>query len=134
MPVVQVKTHLPTDELLKAVAQLNAADLEQFARQVMYLAAQRRAPVLPQAEANLLLKLNQSIPTPEMQGRCEILMEKRQAETLTPDEYEELLQLTEHFEALNAQRLEALVALARLRAVSLPMLMQDLGIQEGNVV
>jgi len=41
MPVVQVKTQLPTDELLKAVAQLNATDLEQFARQVLHLAAQR---------------------------------------------------------------------------------------------
>ena len=134
MPVVQVKTQLLTDELLKAVAQLNASDLEQFARQVMYLSAQRRAPVLPQTEADLLLKLNQSTPTPEMQARCEVLIEKRQAETLTPGEYEELLQLTEHFETLNTQRLEALVALARLRDVSLTTLMKDLGIQEGNVV
>jgi hypothetical protein len=81
----------------------------------MYLAAQRRAPVLPQTEADLLLKLNQSTPTPEMQARCKILVAKRQSETLTPGEHEKLLQLNERFEALNAQRMEALVALARLR-------------------
>jgi hypothetical protein len=32
MPVVHVKTQLPTEERLKAVAQLNASELEQFAR------------------------------------------------------------------------------------------------------
>jgi hypothetical protein len=133
MPVMQVQMQLPTDELLKAVAQLNAPDLEQFAQQVMRLLAQRRAPVLPQAEANLLLKINQSAPTPEMQARSLALVAKRQAETLTPDEYEELLRLTEDFEVLNAQRLEALVALARLRGVALPVLLHDLGIQEVNI-
>ena len=133
MPVMQVQMQLPTDELLKAVAQLNAPDLEQFAQQVMRLLAQRRAPVLPRAEADLLLKINRSAPTPEMQERCKVLVVKRQAETLTPDEYEELLRLTEAFEVLNVQRLEALVELARLRGVALPVLLHDLGIQEVNV-
>jgi hypothetical protein len=55
-----------------------------------------------------------STPTPEMPARCKILVEKRQSETLTPGEHEKLLQLTERFEALNAQRMEAHVALARL--------------------
>jgi hypothetical protein len=35
MPVVHVKTQLPTEELLKAVAQLNASELEQFALQAI---------------------------------------------------------------------------------------------------
>ncbi|MFP4395649.1 MAG: STAS/SEC14 domain-containing protein [Anaerolineales bacterium] len=134
MPVMQVKMQLPTEELLKAVAQLNSAELEQFVHQVMHLVAQRRAPVLSHSEAELLLKLNQSTPTPEMQQRHAVLVEKRQAEALTDEEYEELLALTEHFEGLNVQRLETLVALARLRDVSLPELMRDLGIQEGDVV
>ena len=133
MPVMQVQMQLPTDELLKAVAQLNAPELEQFAQQVMRLLAQRRAPVLPRAEADLLLKINRSASTPEMQERCKVLVAKRQTETLTPDEYEELLRLTEAFEALNTQRLEALVELARLRGVALPVLLHDLGIREGHV-
>lgn len=133
MPVMQVQMQLPTDELLRAVSQLNAPDLEQFAQQVMRLLAQRRAPFLPRAEADLLLKINRSAPTLEMQERCKILIAKRQAETLTPDEYEELLHLTDQFEALNAQRLESLVELARLRGVTLPALLHDLGIQEINV-
>ncbi len=133
MPVMQVQMQLPTDELLKAVAQLNAPELEQFAQQVMRLLAQRRAPVLPHAEADLLLKINRSAPAPEMQERCKVLVAKRQAEMLTSDEYEELLRLTETFETLNAHRLEALVELARLRGVALPVLLHDLGIQEVNV-
>jgi hypothetical protein len=47
-----------------------------------------------------------------MPAWCEILVEKRQRETLTPGEHEKLLQLTERFEALNVQRIEeVLVAL-----------------------
>ncbi len=104
MPVMQVQMQLPTDELLKAVSQLSASELEQFVQQVMRLLAQRRAPVLTHSEAELLLKINQSVPDPEMQKRCDGLIAKRQAGTLTPDEHEELLQLTERFEALNVQR------------------------------
>lgn len=131
MSVMQVQ--VPTDELLKAVAQLNAPDLEQFTQQVLGLLAQRRAPVLPRAEADLLLKVNRCVPTPDMQERSKILIAKRQAETLTPDEYEELQQLTAKFEALNVQRLELLVELAQLRGVSLSALLQNLGIQEAAV-
>jgi len=131
---MQIQMQLPTDELLKAVAQLGAADLEQFAQQVLHLVAQQRAPVLPHYEANLLLTINQSAPTFEMQTRCALLVAKRQAEMLTPAEYEELLALTEHFETLNTQRLDALAQLARVRSVSLVTLLHDLGIQEVALV
>jgi hypothetical protein len=59
MPVVQVEAQLPTDELLRAVGQLNQADLEQFVSQVIALRAKRQAPSLPRAESELLLKINE---------------------------------------------------------------------------
>jgi len=128
MPVVQVEAQLPTDELLKGVGQLSQPDLEQFVFQVIALRAKRQAPSLPRAESELLLKINEGVPS-DIQKRYNELIAKRQAETLTPDEYEELLRLTQQVERLEVRRVEHLAELARLRGVSLTALMDNLGIR-----
>jgi hypothetical protein len=131
MTTVQIE--LPFDELLKAVEQLSLPDLEQLAQQVIKLQAQRQSHVLPCNEAELLLKINSSIPA-DLQIRCDELIVKRQAETLTPEEHEELIHLTDQLGELNVQRLEYLTELAHLRQTLLPELMEDLGIQVPTVV
>ncbi|MBU2609425.1 MAG: STAS/SEC14 domain-containing protein [Chloroflexi bacterium] len=128
MPVVQVEAQLPTDELLKAVGQLNQSDLEQFVSQIIALRAKRQAPGLPRAESELLLKINEGVP-PDVQTRYNELIAIRQAEALTPEEYEELLRLTQRVEKLEVRRVEYLAELARLRGTSLTALMENLGIQ-----
>lgn len=122
-----VQVQLSTEELLKAVSQLSKSDLDRFVQQTLELRAQRSAPSLPRAEAELLQKINQSIP-PEIQQRYERLTTKRKAETLTPEEHAELLQLTDGIEHLDAQRITYLTELARLRQTSLSELMEQLGI------
>lgn len=134
MPTIQVTMELPSDELLKAVEQLSLSDLEQFAQQIVRLRARRRAPVLPRREAELLLKVNQSALPVNLQARCDALVAKRQEETLTPGEREELIHLTDQLGELNVHRLEYLAELARLRQTSLPALMEDLGIQVPAVI
>jgi len=121
------------NNLLSEVEQLSSPELEQFVNYVLGLQARRRAPSLPQREAELLLKINQgwSIAT---QARYEALIAKRQAEQLNASEYDELLALTEQAETLNVRRIEALVELARYRQTSLPRLMATLGLQEPGVV
>lgn len=128
MSTVQVEIQLSSEELLKAVNQLSLPDLEQFISQVLVLQAQRRANNLPQSEAELLLKINQGISL-DTQKYYDELMAKRQTETLTPDEHSQLLGLTEQIEKLQAQRIEYLVELARLRKTSLTALIENLGIQ-----
>jgi len=128
MPVVQVEAQLPTDELLKAVGQLNQSDLEQFVSQVIALRAKRQAPSLTQVESDLLLKINEGVPS-GVQARYNELIAKRRAETLTPDEYEELLRLTRQVEKLETRRVEYLAKLARLRGTSMTALMKNLGIR-----
>lgn len=128
MTIVQVEAQVSTDELLKAVGQLSPPELEQFAFRVRALEAQRKAPSLPRAEAELLLRINQGV-TPEVQRRYDQLIAKRRAESLTPDEHEELLQLTDQIENIEARQMEHLAELARLRQTSLPALMKTLGIR-----
>jgi hypothetical protein len=129
MSVVRVEAQLPTDELLKAVGQLSQPELEQFVFQVIALRARRKAPSLSRAESELLLKINRGAP-PDAQNRYGELIAKRRAETLTPDEHNELLRLTEQMEAMQARRIEYLAKLARLRHTTLTALMKDLGIRK----
>jgi len=135
MSTVKLEVHLSSEELLKAVEQLSWQDLERFVSQVLVLqsqrkasSSQRKASSLPQPEAELLLKINQGIPS-DTQKHYEELIAKRESETLTTVEHTELLHLTDHIEKLQAQRIEYLAELARLRGIALTALMANLGIQ-----
>jgi len=128
MSTIHVEAQLSSDELLKAIRQLSLPELEQFVSQVIALQAQRKAPSLPHAEAELLIKINQGVAF-EIQKRYDELIAKRRAETLTPDEHDELLRLTDQIEQLEAHRVECLSKLAHLRRTSLTELMQNLGIR-----
>jgi hypothetical protein len=79
-------------------------------------------------ESELLLKINQGIP-PDLQRRYHELIARRRVESLSEDEYGELLRLTDQVEAIEVQRMEYLAELARLRKKSLTDVMKDLGIR-----
>ncbi|MCI0694468.1 STAS/SEC14 domain-containing protein [candidate division KSB1 bacterium] len=127
MPSAQIDRQISSNELLKAASQLSPSELEKLVANIIALQAQRRAPSLPKAEADLLLKINQGIPA-DLQKRYNELIAKRRAATLSPDEYEELLRMTDDVEKLQARRVEYLAELASIRKVSLAKLMDDLGI------
>jgi hypothetical protein len=80
-------------------------------------------------EAELLQKIKQGLPA-ETQRRLDLLTAKRRAETLTDEEYEELLALVDEIELRDAKRVEYLAELAQLRNVSLRALMQQLDIRQ----
>lgn len=128
MPTIRVEAQVSGGELLKAVEQLSPAEFQQFVSEVLGLRASREAPRLTAPEANLLLRINQGLPE-ELRRRVDHLIAKRQAHALTPDEHAELLRLTDAVENREADRLEALMELARLRGTSLAALMQKLGIK-----
>lgn len=56
------------------------------------------------------------------------LISKRHAETLSPEEHQHLIQLSDRLEKLNAVRIQALIQLANLRNQPLSELMETLGI------
>ncbi len=124
MSVVQIKTELHFDELLKAIGQLDADELDQVMSQVTLLQAGRKHPNFIKKEAELMLEIEKGLP-PEIQRRFDELNEKRQAETLTPSEHEELLNLVEQIERTNAKRFGYMAELARMRGISLTELMTE---------
>jgi hypothetical protein len=123
---------MSVDELLKAVDNLNATDIEQVFDRVLFVRARHRAPVVTPAETELLQEINRGIP-PELNDRYEVLADKRDDETLTEAEHHELLTICDQIEWIGVHRIEALAKLATIRQVPLPQLMTDLGIPPAGI-
>jgi uncharacterized coiled-coil DUF342 family protein len=130
MAKVQVvsQVELEIDEVIKGVERLEPDELEHFLDRVMTLRAQRRAPSLPQEEAELLQKINQGVPN-EVRSRYDELHEKLLDETLKPDEQQEFIELSDQIEFADAERLKHLILLAQLRNVTVDSLMDQLGLR-----
>ncbi|OIN90537.1 MAG: STAS/SEC14 domain-containing protein [Anaerolineae bacterium CG1_02_58_13] len=128
MATIRIESQVTPDALLQAVGQLSAADLERVVAQVLRLQAQHKAASLSSRETELLLKINQGVPA-AANARYQSLQSKRQAEQLTAEERRELSRLINQREKLQAQRLESLAELARLRNMTLRGVMKQLGIQ-----
>jgi hypothetical protein len=123
---------MSVDELFKVVDTLSERDFDHLFDRVLFLHASRKNPVLPPEETALLLTINQGIPS-ELNQRYEWLLEKRDDETISPEESQELLIILNQIEALGVDRLKALASLAQIRQVNLLQLMQDLGIESPGV-
>lgn len=81
-----------------------------------------------QSESELLMEINAGLPE-ETWRRYSELIEKRRAETLTPDEQQTLIEICDQIERQNGRRVERLVQLARLRGVTLAQLADQLGME-----
>lgn len=84
---------------------------------------------MSKVESELMQEINRGVP-PGTQARYDELIAKRQSETLTPDEYEELLSLTDEVEKLDAQRVEHLKELAGICGMTLNELMEDIALSK----
>ncbi len=127
MTTLQVKAQLSLDELLKAVKQLEPVDLDRFTAQIIALRSHKEKH-LSREETELFIKINQTIPA-EIQEPYQALVAKRKSYTLTPEEHDRLLQLSNTIEKLEAERVAYLSQLATLRRTSLSALLETLDIQ-----
>jgi hypothetical protein len=128
MPTINIRADVSVDVLVKAAEQLSATELRHFTSQVLALNAKRMAPSVTQEEAELLVHINSRLPE-NVQQRYDELIAKRDAETLGDAEHAELLRLTQHVEAFDVARVEALSKLASRRGVTLSAVMRQLGIE-----
>lgn len=131
MSARQMQAEQPIDKL-EAARQLSTPDLEQFVSRVIVLQAQRRAPSLSARKTELLLKINNGLPE-KTHARYRTLIRKRRAASLTEKEHTELLRLADESELMQAERLDALAELARLRDTTPRELMATFGIKPSPV-
>lgn len=128
MPTIHLEAQVSPDELVKAADQLPLAELDRFVSQILALRARRAVASLPADEAELLVAINRGVPD-DVRSRLDELGQRRDDEALTPPEHEELLRLIARVEELEAERVDHLARLARLRGVSITALMESLGIR-----
>jgi hypothetical protein len=88
---------------------------------------------VPMTEAELIQQINIGL-SPSDWEKYHALIVKRQAETLTQDEYQQLLSMSDRLEKLNVQRIQSLIQLAKHRQQTLPELMENFGIKGAKVV
>jgi hypothetical protein len=117
-----------SNAILTAVRQMPIAELEHLVDQVIAIRAERVAPHLSADESALLVRVNQGLAHND-RARLRALTEKRDGESLTTAEWEELTALSDQLELLHADRMSALAELATLRGVTLDEVMHHLGIQ-----
>jgi hypothetical protein len=127
MATIPVEAQMSTDQLLHALEQLPSKEFITVIDRLLAMRAQRQEPHLSQDETPLLFQINSGID-PSTAVRLSGLTAKRRDETITPEELQELIGLTDRVEQLDVQRLTALEALAGLRRMSLAGLMASLGI------
>lgn len=118
---------LGLEDILNGISELDTKDLEKFMQRIGHLIARRKVAHLPERESQLLMKINKAIPA-TLQKRYEILLTKNREETITEIEHEELLKIIDKVEIKNAERLENLIELSRIRNISLDILMRQLHI------
>jgi hypothetical protein len=128
MPTIQVNAELSFTQVVNAVKQLSEDEREKLLSQVAAVRPLYEDHQLSPAESELLIKINKGVPE-ETQGRYNELIHKRDEKTLTDEEYDELLRLTDRIELLDAKRLEHLTELATLQNKPLVLLMDELGIK-----
>jgi ribosomal protein L29 len=116
-----------SEDLFRALQELETPELDRLTERLFALRAQRTIPHLDERETDLLQKINQGLPE-ETARRYHDLMARRRGGKLSVEEHEELLGLTAQAEDLQAERIEYLTELARLRRTPLRALMEELGL------
>ena len=130
MPTIRTEAQLSVDDLLRAVDQLDLAELERFASKLLALQALRRAASLSSDATQIhevdessvpsdVMELLASLPTPEeilalrpspaLQARISELLDKNRTVGLSPTENEEWQRY---------QDVEHLVRLAKAKAAA----------------
>lgn len=112
----------------RSVADLIRTGVDVLLRNEVNRSGSGRARSLSQRESELLLGINRGLPG-DQEERYRELMSRRRTGSLAAEEHQELLRLTDEAERLQAERIERLAELARLRAKPLVALMEELGVR-----
>ena len=131
MHTSEVKTNPSSNvgELLNNASMLETADLQQFSKQIQRLLHERSRAASNAAEVRLLTKINSELLPSEIRRRYEQLSKKLQGRNISEDERAEFLEINRQLEVKGAERLEAMLELARLRGIAFEDLLEQLGMK-----
>ena len=133
MPTVEVPAQLNVEHLIAAVKQLSPTELREFSRQFTGLRDKNSTQASKEAKLLSQIEKNSQLPVAE-QRRFNRLRRKRQDETLTKQQEQELQDLWQRVEQMNVVRLTALIKLAQHRGTDVKKLMSELRLSENKSV
>jgi hypothetical protein len=116
---------ITTENLLNAVVQMPEKEFNRFVENARKLRTKNKNST---KEAELIYKINSVFENFPRQ-RYDELNAKFESNTLSKDEYEELLGLSDKSEILNAKRLGYIAEIAKIRHQTLEEVMHSLGIK-----
>jgi hypothetical protein len=117
--------------LFHEAERLDNRSLDIFIDSIVSLRVRREISNKQREEALLLEKINKGLSLKQVE-RFKILDQKRFDEILSNEEYVELSVLVEKIETLNVRRLKHLIALAKLRNVTVKELIKQLNLSHNN--
>ncbi|MEG4286681.1 hypothetical protein QUB68_26465 [Microcoleus sp. A006_D1] len=112
---------------IRAEASRQGVEPDRYILNTLQERLQPRHPTTQPTEADLLQQINIGFSAQTWE-EYHALIAKRHAETLTPEEHKQLIQMSDRLEQLNVTRIQALIQLATFRNQPLTDLMQTLGI------
>jgi hypothetical protein len=132
MTKLQVQAEMNAQSLLMTVAQLPLNELEQFIQELNRLLTRKKSEEIAQKDKILISKINQTALSLPKIERCNTLILQMEFATLTEAEHQELMLLVEEEEKLRVERVQYLIELAQWRKITLPQLMENLGLKKGK--
>ena len=132
MTKIQIHTEIDTQGLLASVSQIPVNELENFVQELNAVITRRKTNNKEYRERALLSQINKTVLPNNKAERYVSLHLKLEAETLTESEHQEFMDLVAQEEILRNERVKYLIELAQLRAVTLPQLMNSLGLNMGT--
>ena len=109
---------------------MRKSDLVRFIEFLCFKSRQEKTAARTEPEAPLLAIALRRLPSKD-QRRLSLLRARKEEGALTPKDRAELLAFVERIESEDAERVVALLELARLRNVPLGALMSELGLDPG---
>lgn len=128
MTKIQVQSEIDAQGLLIGISQMPLNELEYFVREINALFTRRKAQDKGNQEKNLLSKINQAVLPQNKAERYAVLIQKLEADTISDTEHSEFMDLITEEEAIRNDRVKYLIELSQLRNITLPQLMDSLGL------
>ena len=119
---------IDSQSLLRDVDRMPVAELERFLRDLNALLRRKKTQDKTLRARELLYKITNTVLNVVQTERYQVLVEKLEFGTMTDAEHTELDILANQEEKLRNQRVKYMIELAQLRAVTLPQVMESLGL------
>jgi hypothetical protein len=117
---------------MQELAQAEGLDVSALVRETMAARLRQYNPAEPLTEADLLARINRGFPE-AFWDRYRHLIAKRRAETMTSEEQQEVIGMSDQLEAWWVERLQYLIKLAEIRHTSVDALAHEMGLHPTQV-